>query len=92
MLEDDIATNKTMAGHGARHVLRHHGNQPVTMLTHCNTGALATAGYGTALGKVKQASHCAEVDSRWTHEYGNLVNQGVIVMQASHCPKVRKLL
>ncbi len=26
-----------------------------TILTHCNTGALATAGYGTALGIVKQA-------------------------------------
>jgi len=26
-----------------------------TILTHCNTGALATAGYGTALGIIKQA-------------------------------------
>jgi methylthioribose-1-phosphate isomerase len=26
-----------------------------TVLTHCNTGALATAGYGTALGVIKQA-------------------------------------
>jgi len=26
-----------------------------TILTHCNTGALATAGYGTALGVIKQA-------------------------------------
>jgi methylthioribose-1-phosphate isomerase len=27
-----------------------------TVLTHCNTGALATAGYGTALGVIKQAT------------------------------------
>ena len=27
-----------------------------TILTHCNTGALATAGYGTALGVIKQAN------------------------------------
>jgi methylthioribose-1-phosphate isomerase len=27
-----------------------------TILTHCNTGALATAGYGTALGVIKQAA------------------------------------
>jgi methylthioribose-1-phosphate isomerase len=27
-----------------------------TVLTHCNTGALATAGYGTALGIIKQAA------------------------------------
>ena len=26
-----------------------------TVLTHCNTGTLATAGYGTALGVIKQA-------------------------------------
>jgi len=26
-----------------------------TILTHCNTGALATGGYGTALGVIKQA-------------------------------------
>src|SRR5207253_6619616 len=28
---------------------------PVTVLTHCNAGALATAGYGTALGVVRAA-------------------------------------
>ena len=29
------------------------------MMTHCNTGSLATAGYGTALGKVtRQAVLC----------------------------------
>ena len=28
-----------------------------TILTHCNTGALATAGYGTALGVIKQAKN-----------------------------------
>jgi len=30
-------------------------NDGFTILTHCNTGALATAGYGTALGVIKQA-------------------------------------
>jgi methylthioribose-1-phosphate isomerase len=30
-------------------------NEGDTILTHCNTGALATAGYGTALGVIKQA-------------------------------------
>jgi len=31
-------------------------NDGFTILTHCNTGALATAGYGTALGVIKQAN------------------------------------
>ncbi len=30
-------------------------DQPLTILTHCNAGALATAGYGTALGVVRSA-------------------------------------
>lgn len=51
---EDIATNKAMAHHGAHHLLSHltgsAAERGVTMLTHCNTGSLATAGYGTALG------------------------------------------
>lgn len=50
MLEEDIAMNKTMGRHGAK--LIHDGH---TILTHCNAGALATAGYGTALGVIRAA-------------------------------------
>ena len=28
------------------------------MMTHCNTGSLATSGYGTALGKVTSQAVC----------------------------------
>ena len=49
--EEDVTTNKKMAEHGAKHILQHSDNdQGVVILTHCNTGSLATAGYGTALG------------------------------------------
>ena len=48
--EEDVATNKCIGKHGADHVLAKVDNQPVRILTHCNTGSLATAGYGTALG------------------------------------------
>lgn len=47
---EDIRTNKQMGRIGSRVVP--HG---ATILTHCNTGALATAGWGTALGVIKQA-------------------------------------
>jgi methylthioribose-1-phosphate isomerase len=50
ILDEDIAMNKAMGRHGA--ALIHDGN---TILTHCNAGALATAGYGTALGVVRAA-------------------------------------
>lgn len=50
LLDEDVAMNKTMGQHGAK--LIHDGN---TILTHCNAGALATAGYGTALGVIRAA-------------------------------------
>jgi methylthioribose-1-phosphate isomerase len=48
--EDEAAANRRIGALGARLV-------PAggTVLTHCNTGALATAGYGTALGIVRAA-------------------------------------
>jgi len=46
--EQDIETNKTMADFGARLLKKNS-----TVLTHCNAGALATAGYGTALGMIR---------------------------------------
>ena len=51
MFPDDVAVNKTMASHGAEHILNKYKQEPVKVLTHCNTGSLATAGYGTALGE-----------------------------------------
>lgn len=46
---DDVEINIRIGKHGRN--LLSHGN----VLTHCNTGALATAGYGTALGVVRAA-------------------------------------
>jgi methylthioribose-1-phosphate isomerase len=48
--EEDIANNRAMGQHGAALL-----GSPATILTHCNAGALATAGYGTALGVVRAA-------------------------------------
>jgi len=50
ILDEDIALCKAMGRHGA--VVIHSGQ---TILTHCNAGALATAGYGTALGVIRAA-------------------------------------
>jgi methylthioribose-1-phosphate isomerase len=50
MHAEDIAINQAMGKHGA-------ALMPSTgsVLTHCNAGALATAGYGTALGVIRAA-------------------------------------
>lgn len=47
---EDIRINRAMGKHGAA-LLR----DGTTVLTHCNAGALATAGYGTALGVIRAA-------------------------------------
>ncbi|MEN6535128.1 MAG: S-methyl-5-thioribose-1-phosphate isomerase [Bryobacteraceae bacterium] len=47
---DDIAINEAMGRNGAPLV-----PDGKTVLTHCNAGALATAGYGTALGVIRAA-------------------------------------
>ncbi len=48
--EEDIAICRAIGDHGAELVPDHK-----TVLTHCNAGALATAGYGTALGVIRSA-------------------------------------
>jgi len=47
---EDIAINQAMGRHGAALMPPSGG-----VLTHCNAGALATAGYGTALGVIRAA-------------------------------------
>ncbi|KAK9301451.1 hypothetical protein QLX08_006194 [Tetragonisca angustula] len=54
MLEKDIADNKAIGDFGAQEILKNvSGDHSVRILTHCNTGSLATAGYGTALGVIR---------------------------------------
>ncbi|HUA34060.1 MAG TPA: S-methyl-5-thioribose-1-phosphate isomerase [Candidatus Binataceae bacterium] len=48
--KEDLAINRSMGRFGAELV-----PDEATILTHCNAGALATAGYGTALGVVRAA-------------------------------------
>jgi methylthioribose-1-phosphate isomerase len=50
MYEEDIAACRAMGAHGAA-LLPDEGG----VLTHCNAGALATCGYGTALGVIRGA-------------------------------------
>src|SRR5687768_9634573 len=49
--DEDVESCRTMGAHGATLV-----PQSARILTHCNAGALATAGYGTALGVVRAAA------------------------------------
>ena len=48
--DEDVSSCKSMGAHGASLV-----PESANILTHCNAGALAAAGYGTALGLIRPA-------------------------------------
>lgn len=56
IFEKDLKTNLAIGDHGAEW-LRVHGragpDRQISVLTHCNTGSLATSGHGTALGIIR---------------------------------------
>lgn len=58
ILQEDIATNRKMGDYGQTLLA-----ESATVLTHCNAGSLATAGFGTALGVIRAA-----------HEKGKRIN------------------
>ena len=59
----DVQTNRTMGDNGAH--LFEEGDR---VLTHCNAGALATAGYGTAVGVIASAFREGRLGQVWVDE------------------------
>ncbi|MEU1186496.1 S-methyl-5-thioribose-1-phosphate isomerase [Streptomyces sp. NPDC005859] len=52
---EDVEANRAMGAFGADWLLKRVGeDRPLRILTHCNTGALATAAWGTALGVIRE--------------------------------------
>ena len=60
---DDIACNKKMGEYGAALLPPH-----TRILTHCNAGALATCGWGTALGVIRAAHAQGKIDMVYADE------------------------
>ncbi|HWM78311.1 MAG TPA: S-methyl-5-thioribose-1-phosphate isomerase, partial [Methylomirabilota bacterium] len=63
ILEEDLAANHALGAHGAALV-----PEGARILTHCNAGALATAGYGTAVGVIRAAHERGKVALVWVDE------------------------
>lgn len=61
--KEDIAANKQLGRYGAQTL----GNAKRVM-THCNAGALATAGYGTALGVIRALKESGKKFEVWVNE------------------------
>jgi len=61
--EEDLAANLYMGELGAKLI-----DGPTAVLTHCNTGSLATAGYGTALGVIRSAYTAGKITRVYADE------------------------
>lgn len=54
LAREDKKSSTDMGHIGADWLINSLGNRPMTLLTHCNTGSLATTGTGTALGVIRE--------------------------------------
>lgn len=54
IVREDEAANRAMGVRGADWLLDRLGDRKLRLLTHCNAGALATTGWGTALGVIRE--------------------------------------
>ena len=61
--DEDLQSCRDMGRFGAEVVPAN-----ARILTHCNAGALATAGYGTALGVIRAAAEAGKVAQVFAHE------------------------
>ncbi|WP_439654684.1 S-methyl-5-thioribose-1-phosphate isomerase [endosymbiont of Lamellibrachia barhami] len=61
--EEDVAANRRMGALGASLI-----DEPTGVITHCNAGALATGGYGTALGVIRSAHAAGLIDQVFADE------------------------
>jgi methylthioribose-1-phosphate isomerase len=63
MQAEDIRINRAMGQHGQGLI-----PNPARVLTHCNAGGLATAGYGTAVGVIRAAAEAGKRVMVWVDE------------------------
>ncbi|HTU03202.1 MAG TPA: S-methyl-5-thioribose-1-phosphate isomerase [Candidatus Sulfotelmatobacter sp.] len=63
MREEDVRINRRIGAHGQALV-----PDPARVLTHCNAGGLATAGYGTAIGIIHAATEAGKRLMVWVDE------------------------
>lgn len=69
MLEKDISDNENIGNYGAEALINiNPGVDKLNILTHCNTGSLATAGYGTALGVIRSLQKLNKIGTAYCTE------------------------
>ncbi|KAL3137231.1 hypothetical protein ABBQ32_006781 [Trebouxia sp. C0010 RCD-2024] len=73
MLEADVLANRALGKHGVEGLqralqARNQTKDKLQLLTHCNTGSLATAEYGTALGVIRATAEAGKLEHAYCTE------------------------
>lgn len=68
IVAEDTAANRELSRRGADWILARVDRRPLRILTHCNTGALATTGWGTAFGIVREIFERGELERVYADE------------------------
>lgn len=68
LMQQDENANRELARRGADWLQEHVADRPLRLLTHCNTGFLATTAWGTALGIVRELHARGAVDLVYVDE------------------------
>lgn len=68
IVAEDTAANRQLSRHGADWILAHCERRPLRVVTHCNTGALATTGWGTAFGIIRELAERGEIELVYVDE------------------------
>lgn len=65
---EDAEANRASGRFGADWLLQRIGDRPLRLLTHCNTGMLATSEWGTALGVVRELAERGRIEVVYADE------------------------
>ena len=68
IVAEDTAANRELSRRGADWILAKVERRPLRILTHCNTGALATTGWGTAFGIVREIFERGDLERVYADE------------------------
>ena len=68
IVAEDTAANRQLSRHGADWILARCSRRPLRVVTHCNTGALATTGWGTAFGIIRELAERGEIELVYVDE------------------------
>jgi methylthioribose-1-phosphate isomerase len=68
LVAEDTAANRALSRRGADWIEAHCVRRPLRVLTHCNTGALATTGWGTAFGIIRELFDRGEIERVYADE------------------------